>query len=305
MASTAYQQYYAQYDEPIRVAMDSALTAGLGWVGTLLPALLVPVVIVCGVLLAVGQLGMGKIVSYSWRVILLIWLTVGAAFVPYVRDMVQDTIPNELASVVNGKGTTISAAAQFDKIDDGAANFTAKVMGQATGLMQVGNRIAAWANRGWGSIYLQIIFYVWIAIRQLTSVALVLFAFSLVFLPFDSTRHWCSGQLGKVVGLIAWQLAASVLLKINADGMEIFIKDIAVRGQSMSIEEQVDMIGKVSGWFLGCMVQFLLVPGAIGIGSGVATSSIVASGMMMRAATSMVHAGSAMTRAAYQMRNRK
>lgn len=305
MASTAYSDFYAQYDQPLRQAFDVVTRDGLAWVASTSPALLIPTIIMFGVMMAAGGMSTSKAAGYGIKIALFIYLVVMGAYIPLVRDMIVDTIPNELASRVNGARTSITVAQQFDRIDDSSAYYTSLVLGQTTGIMQIGNRVAVWFNRGGGIIFLQVIFYIWIAMRQLTYLAVCLGAFMMIFLPFDATRQWVMGKMATLVGLVLWQLAASILLKIQLDGAEIFMRNVLAASSSMSIEQQIDQLGKISGWYLGMFVGFVLAPTVVGVYGGQLAGSGMATGMLMAGSRSMVAAGNTMSRAAHRIRNRK
>lgn len=304
--ATTYQQFYTQYDEAIRAGADAAMNAGIAWSASLLPAILLPVIVVCGFLLATGQMGMGVATRYGWRVILLVWLTTGAAYAPYVRDMVVDTIPNEWASALHGSvNNRLTAAEQFDVVDDAAGNFTSRVLGQATGPFQIGNATAAWLARAFQKLFLAAIFFVWVSIRMLSYMAIAIGAFMLVLIPFDSTRGWVMGMFGKMAGLLIWQLAASILLKIMLGGMMVYLRGIIANSSGYSIEQQVDVLLNIAVFFFGLFVLFLMVPSVVSVVSGSSAGAVIAQGAMFNAARSMTNAGNAISRVAHSMRNRK
>jgi hypothetical protein len=305
MPLTTYQQFYAQYDVAIRSGADEATAAGLRWVAGVFPAIIIPVIIVAGLLLAWGLLDKGRIFQYGGRAAIVIYLVISQAFVPIVRDNIIDGVPNEIASAINGNGSRITAVEQFDRLDQASGYFTARVLGQATGISQIGNKIAAWAARGFQKFFLEATFVIWMGVRMLTHIAVALLAFSLVFLLMQSTSQWVMEQLGKIIGLLSWQIAMSILLKVMLTGTEVFLRETLVRGQGMSIEQQVDVCFDIAGWFFACFVLVLMVPSIIGVGAGAATSSLIASGAMVNAGRMFVNAANKMGRAAHAMRRRR
>lgn len=302
--ATTYQQFYTQYDEAIRAGADAAMHAGLAKMGELLPYTLIPVVIVCGVLVATGQMGMRLFTSYGWRVVLLVWLTLGAAYVPYVRDMVVDTIPNEIASTLHGGvENRITVAEQFDVLETASGHFVSLVLAQATGPFQIGNRVSAWFARGCMKFFIEIIFYMWIAVRMLTYLVVAMAAFMLILIPFESTRGWFLAMVGKMVGLTVWQLAISILLKIVLAGSMVYLRGVLTGGAGMSIEEQIDTCWSIAGWFLGCGVLTIAIPTVCaGFGANIAGGAGIALGAMATGATNAIRAGNAMSRAAHTVR---
>ena len=295
-----YQTFFDKFDGPFLAATNAATDAGIAWAGSLVPAILIPVVIVCGILLATGQLGWGVVHKYSWRVVLLVWLTIGAAYGPNVRDMVVNTIPNELASAVNGGGNALTVVQQFDVIDDAISNFTARVLGQATGPFQVGNAIAAWVGQFFAKISIEIIFFLFLSFRLMTYLVVCLGAFCVVFIPFDSTRGFFIQILGKMVSLIIWQLSASILLSIILEAMRANLRNFMQMGTNASIEAQVNQIFSIAGTNLGCLLLMIIIPAACGVGCGYMASAV--QGSAFSETRMAAGAASAMTRASHSMR---
>lgn len=305
MPLTTYQQFYAQYDTAIRAGADEATMAGIRKVAELFPYVIIPVIIVCGILLALGQMDRGVFFKYGGRFCIVIYLVISQAFVPIVRDNIVDGIPDEIATAINGNGSRITAVEQFDRLDQASGYFTARVLGQATGISQIGNKIAAWGARGFQKIWLEATFVIWMGVRMLTHIAVAVLAFVLVFALAQSTAPWVMEQLGKIIGLLTWQLAMSILLKVMLSGTEVFLRDILARGAAMSIEQQVDVCFDIAGWFFACFVLVLMVPTILGVGAGAGTSSLVASGAMVNAGRMFVNAANKLGRAAHNLRGRR
>lgn len=297
----SYEAFYLQYDVALRAGADAATMAGIAFTASLIYAAALPVIITVGVLMFAGAMDKAVLLQYVWRVALVLWLAVSAAFIPYVRDMAVDHIPNDIAASLNAN-QQMTAVQQFDVLDQAAGNFTSQILGQATGISQVGNKVAAWLARGLQKVFLAATFYIWMGMRFLNYIAIALAAFTLIFILFKVTSGFLVSQMGKIVGLIMWQVSASILLQVMLSGMMVLLRDTIASGASMSIEQQIDVSLSVAEWFFGCFILVLMLPAVIGVGSGVAASSFIASGAMVNASRVMASAGGQMARAAHKVR---
>lgn len=296
-----YEATYLQYDVGFREGADAATMAGIEFTASLIYAASLPVIIVVGVLMMAGAMDRAVLLQYVWRVALVLWLAVSAAFIPYVRDMAVDHIPNDIAGRLNAN-QQMTAVQQFDVLDQAAGHFVSQIQGQATGPFQVGNAIAAWMARGLQKLFLGVTFYIWMGMRFLNYLAIALAAFTLIFILFKTTSGFLMSQMGKIVGLVMWQISASILLQVMLSGMMAMLRPILASAASMSLEQQIDVAFTVAEWFAGCFVMVLMMPAVIGVGSGVAASSFIASGAMVNASRAMVSAGGQMARASHKLR---
>lgn len=299
---TSYEQFYNIFDEATRVSADEAMRNGLAKLAELLPYALIPFIILCAILVGTGQMGFRLFTSYGARLVLLLWLVVGGAYIPYVRNFVVDEIPNEIATTVNGSvDNRINSVQQFGLLDDASAHFTATALSQATGIWNVGNMISIWNARGLTKFFIEIMFYIWIAVRMALYLVVASGAFLLLFLLFDSTRGWVNSLWGKFVGLTVLQLLMSILLKIQLGGSQMFLRNIINMGANASLERQIDWCWTIAGWFLGCLVLLIMLPTLAAVYSGAAASSAIAGGMMWNVGASMVRAGNAASQASHRM----
>lgn len=293
-----------QYDEALRLGYDEATRAGLSYLASIFPFILPPAIITALVLVGLGLMGQKVFVTYGIRIAVVMWLVVGGAYVPIIRDALVDDIPAEISRRINNSvDTRMGAVQQFAMIDAAAGNYVAQVNQVATGITQIGNKIAAWFARGMQKIFLEFVFYIWIGMRQLAYLVAAAGSFMILFFVFESTRGWAMSQLGRMVGVAAWQVSASILLKIMLGGTQIYLKRIQTIGTSMSIDMQIDQCLDIAGWFFGMLVLFFMVPASVAIGTGAAASSAVATGMFAAAGTNIVRAGNNIAAAAKNMRN--
>jgi hypothetical protein len=273
-----FASFAAFYDEALRAGADAAVNAGLAEMRELFPFFMVPMVSVWGILLWRGLITVQRLQSYGMRVAVFMWLAIGAAYVPHVRDLVVDAIPNRIASAVNGGGSPITSAQQFDVLDEATAHFASQIRANATCFTCLGNRVSADMAEGWAKLWLAVIFYMWIAVRQITYLLVAAGAFMLIFLIPESTRSWPMQMFSKFVGVSVWQLMTSILLAMSMAGMQSHLRD-AISNPGMSIDEQLQNLKDVGGWFLGVFFLLLVVPALSGFGAGHAAG--VAQGTVM------------------------
>jgi hypothetical protein len=305
----SYAEFYNQYDTAVRNGADIATQAGLDYVRNLFPIITPLFVITIAILGASGRLTMGTFVSYVGRLALVMWLVIAGAFTPHIRDLIVDEIPASVARQINGSvDDRMGPVAQFQMIDDAAAHYVAEVTQVATGISQIGNRIAAWFARGLQKIFLFFMFVVWISMRQLAYLTCAVLAFTVIFLPFESTRGIFTGQLHRLFGITMWQVSASILLKIMLGGVQIYLKQVSTVGLTLSIDQQIDQCLDIAMFFMGMCVLFMAIPYSVGIYASGAAASSIASGAMMvattnisRAATSIQRAGISLNKSAREM----
>lgn len=263
-----YAMFAAQYDDAIRYGADAAMNAAIRRMAELLPYIAPFVAIACGLLLATGQLSKGKALSYLGRLCLFLWLIVGAAFAPVVRDTFVDDLPNEWATMVNSPtNDRITFAQQFDRLDTAVSNFHAHVKDNATGWSGIPARMSVDASRAYASVTLRLIFYVWIVVRQATYYLVVATVILLGFIFFDTTRGWVMAQFGKLVGVSMWQFMVALQLSVSLGGMQVYVRS-AMAQPGRSLDAQIDAAWSLGGWFLGCFVMILIIPSLIGFGAG-------------------------------------
>lgn len=289
-AEQNFAMFAAQYDDALRAGADAAMRAGLARVRELMPFVLVPLVVGCGVLFSIGQLDRGRLFTYGFRVCLFLWLVVGMAYVPHVSDLVVDAVPNEIASVVNGGGNAITSARQFDVLDEAVAHFVAQIKGQATGLWHIPTRVSADASRAIAKFWLELVFYVWIAMRMATRLLVAAAVFLLPFIFFDSTRGWLMQMFGKFVGVSVWHLMTAILAAVMVAGMQVYLR-AAIASPGASIDEMLEQLGDIGGWFLGCFILLLILPALAGVGSGYVASAAQGTILGMAAAGARLAAG--------------
>lgn len=293
-----YAEFYAQYDIAIRNGADQATQAGLAYLRDLFPIVTPLFVIALCALWAGNQLSMGQFIKYGTRMAVVMWLILAGAYVPHVRDLMVDDIPNSAARAVSGSvDDRMSAVQQFEMIDNAAANYVANVNQVATGISQIGNKIAAWFARGMQKLFLFFVFVVWIAMRDLAYLIAAVGAFMILFLPFESTKHIFISHFSKLFGVAMWQVSASILLKIMLGGVQIYLKRVSTTGLQLSIDQQVDQCLDIAMFFFGMAILFIMIPATVGVGAGSAASSSVASGALMAAGGNMARAGSSIQRA--------
>jgi hypothetical protein len=305
-APSTYEAFYQQYDVAIRAAADSATAAGIAKTAELLPVVMVPLIIAVGILMAMGLYSLQRLYRDGLMVIVLSWLVVGAAYTPMVRDLFIDTIPNEVASsLFGGVNQRLTVVQQFDAADKATGFFASRIIGQASGIIST-IKIApmAWIAYGAAKIFIALMFFVWMIARALTYIGVALGAFLLITLVFESTRGYFMGLVSKIVGLVIWQIAASILLHVMLQGMFQFIRAIIDNSENLGLEQQVDKLIDIAVYFLGCLAMLLALPAIAGgyTASAAQMATFGAGRMAMGAAGSMGGAAHSMKQAATNLR---
>lgn len=279
-----YAETAAQFDRMMAAGTAEVLDAGLGWMTDLLPPVVTLLVMFCGTLMALGQLHTGTALKYAGRLVLLLALVSAGTYADAVVTPILDTIPDEIASRLNGLGASLTAAEQFDIVANTLEEMTEVALANATGLLRIADRAAIHGHNAWGSGALAVMFWVWVAMRMLLHLVVMLGAFLLVLIPFDTTNGIVREWGAKVVGVLAWQLVAAILLKVSLTGSMLMLERVAQAG-TPSLAAQIAQLRDIARWCLGMLVLFLVAPAACGFGAGIASASTMAAGLAGKAAS--------------------
>lgn len=297
----SFAMFAAQSDDAFRAGADAAMRAGLQWTAANMKYVLIPAVIVFGLLIAVGQMSKGRALSFSGRLAILIFAAVSMAYSTMFADLMVDGIPNEIASSINGGGLRITSAQQWDVLNAGVSNFTANVRGQATGISNIPTRMAADLANGYAKVWLRMFFYMWIIARIAMRLLIASTAFLLLMIMYDHSRGWLQQQIGKMVGIIVWQLMSAIMTSVMLAGAEVYLRD-AIANPGASLDMQIDRIWDIGGHFLGCFIMVLLLPALSAVGSGYVAGGIQG-GVMATAAGAITAASRSMAGSARVIKN--
>lgn len=265
--------------------MNTILVSVLGWVGPALQGAMTLFVCVCGFLVIFGEMPIRRFASYAVRAVVIAYLLTGTqAYGQWVTTLFFTTIPNTIATVVTGSPTPITAAQQFDNVQLSAEQVIATAQGQATGLMHIGDKIALWWSEKEIVLILALQFFTFMLGRVLMAVVIVMGPFLLLFELFESTRGYARAWIGKLVGLTAFQLAATSLVMINSQGALQFVAAIQAN-PAAGLDQQMANIDHLSAWLLGNALAVMALPSIAAYGSGAAAGTAVASAFAIRAAT--------------------
>ena len=268
-------------DTALRAAMDAVTSASLSYAVTPLRALLVIYVAITFLLFAGGSLGRNGLIGRLLRAA-FVWMIVtsGTVYASDIRDLCFDGIPNQIATTINGQGATISAAAQFDKVSAAADSMVAAVRAQNTGwsVSALSNAIGAWIATAGLQFVLGVMCAVWLLGRKLMAVVLCFGPWLICFELFDRTRGWVDQWLGKIVGLLVFQLASSVLLQLMLTG-EMNLMQQFHNATSVGVDEAVGQLFHVVVMVAMDAITMLALPAVCAIGSGAAAGHGYIAGM--------------------------
>lgn len=301
-----YTLFAANYDDAVRAAAQSAMTAGLSRIREWLPFIFFIMVSIAAIGVISGALIMQRVLVYGFRAAVVMWLVVSMAYIPMVWTLVADTIPTEIASAINGGGSRVTAISQFDEVNRVASTHIADILAQATSLWQVGDRMAAYVASGCQKVVLTFIFAIYFSMRLMGYVLVAGGVWLLPGLLFDGTRGWVQEFFGKIVGLMVWQIMTSIVVHVLLTGMLTFLATAAVVGASLT--QAIDTAFMIVGWFVLCLILVILVPAVSAIGSHIGASSAVVQGALVGGAASAARlatsGGSAVSRGGRNLYNR-
>lgn len=288
-------------NQTLVTGLDAAMYAGLSFSADLMQAAFLPFIIMLGVLMMAGQMGAGVFCSHVGRAALFIALAVGGWYAPYVHDLLITHIPNDIATRLNGAGSTITIDQQFYNAELAMENIAARVSANATGLLSIGKATVIGLIVSAQKIFIGLTFLVFMLGRLSLYMAVAIGAFMLPFLLFTYTRGWILSMLGTAVGLVCWQLGVSIVLSVLLAGMSRYIVRIDAALSGFDIDQQMMLLTSIAAFNL-CSLFLVIVTGAVvgSIGSGFASSA--AAGAVVAGGRASVAAAAAMQRSARAMR---
>ena len=281
--------FLSQYEAPFEAAGRDVIASGLRWMVELSEPALILLIVGCGMLGYFGQFHMGRLVKYGWRVLLMLALLGGAYWdwiaVPFLED-----IPNEIGARVQGAGGALRAVEQFDIVSTTIKEIANVAWANASGLSSMGDRVVIWTASAVARLLLGGMFFVWACMRILLHLVVMVGAFTIVFIPFDTTLSFFRQFMGKLVGLTFWQIGAAVTIKILITGTMLML-DRVTQAQASSLPAQINLLVDIAVWNLGTFLVFLVVPAATGIGSAIAATATAMQSLGVAAATGVASLG--------------
>jgi type IV secretion system protein VirB6 len=278
-ASLSYAQFAQEQDAALRSGMDHVIGAGLADAVPILRVLAVVYIIVWFFMLGANEISLRGFVGKAIRIGVVTTLIAGSGFyIQHVRDFLFDGAPNEIATVIGGANTPITAAAQFDensaRIDSVVASIHEN--NRAWTLKGVADAIAAWFTGLALNTEIGLMFGVWMLGRKLLAIALCFGPWLLLFELFERTRGFVMAWVGTLVGLLVYQLGSSVLMKISLVSLGQLLaqsksSEMAYRAAGLSYTDQaIGTLFHVVCYVLSDVFALLALPAICAIGVGAA-----------------------------------
>ena len=274
------------FDAQILAAMDAVLTAGISEARVQIVAAISLLILIVGGLAMMGKMDVGTAALTGVRAVCVSALLQTTTYNYYVRDFFFTDLPNHLAAAVGGPRVTLSSAAQFDQLTAATLNAMSYVLGVATGWSDIGERMIAYAIAGLTIMALFFIFALWLLTRLMLALIILLGPFLIILFLFRATRRFVEQWIGMLIGAVALQLAASIVLRILllviTDQMRV-MQRVAQSGGDVPIliSNQAVVLGVCA---FAAFIMFVL-PSVIAIGSGAAGSSALNTFTNLRNAT--------------------
>lgn len=281
--------FWMQFEATFRQASAELQASGIAWMVDMMTPILAIVTIMLGFLMASGQLNTGAMTKYGGRTIFMLWLVVGGAWVGTINALVLEDFPNEIARRIHGGSAQMQAVEQFAVVDSMLKGMAATARGQATGPTYIAERGMIYLNTFVATTINDLMFFVWCAMRMMLYMVVTMGAFLLFLMPFDSTIGVVKQLFGKIIGLLTWQLAANVTIKVIQTGTIMRLSELA-DSSPKSLGTMIELLGDNASWNVGALIMFLLIPAFAGFGSGIVASQTAVQGMIFAGVTAGVAA---------------
>ena len=254
-------------------AMTSGVTAALGYVRNPLRAMLGLYVIIHGMRMVAGE-GSGRSFIFAVvRAVCVVSILQAAYYVPWVQQQFFTALPNDLAAALNGPRITVNTAQQFDALWSASLNAAGLILKKASGLLNIMDRGIVWvfAFAGLGGIL--VMFAVFYMSKVTIAVLIIMGPFLIVFYLFSGTRGITTGWIGKTVGVLCWQLAAAVVVRLVIVAIHTRMS-LMQANPGGSIDEMTGTYAGITALFwLGAMFM-AVIPTAVAVGGGVGAAHV-------------------------------
>ncbi len=207
-----------------------------------------------------------------------------ANFDRWVRDLFYSGIPTALGNAVSGTSDPTGVqgvGASFDQIWDLMWVDVGQVFAKA-GTFDVGSKVAAMLCGLGVSIDLVVMAAVFIMARFLLAIVIAFGPVMIGTLLFETTKPIFERWVGKMVALIALQVAVIITLTMLFSQNLSFMNQIAQSQGSSSVMSDIENLAAMVVWFaMGAFAMYALPAIAYSIGSGVVVNTL---GQMIGAA---------------------
>jgi hypothetical protein len=198
-------------------------------------------------------------------------LLTAAGFSTWIQTPMMTTLPNWIATTVNGGDTTVTGPQQFDIIEDNMDRREATVLQQTSAWTPTGvaDRLRAQLASGVGCALLVVTFLAWELARGLMGILVATTPFVLGFAMFQTTKHIAYNMGGMMVSLLIFDVMVSIALAIAMTVNDTYTNGLLSPGDP-NVDLQITTMGNIGAHlFFGMMLVLILPPIASRIGHGV------------------------------------
>jgi hypothetical protein len=235
---TGYAQDLAQTTAQI---VNTILQAVVPW----MQAALGLYVILAGKRMLTNATSFDQEVNTVVRAVVVCFLLTPANFNQYITTAATETIPNALASAVNGQ-SNLNGAQGFDALLNQITNFGAQIDSQATGVFYISERVSVWFAQSSASFMVLCCLFVWILAQATIAFVVPVGTLVIPFYLFNAVREYTMRWLGKLVALFLVLTVSLMLGKfvvdLDSQYMQQFAKSVpgqvADPGFSMNAGDQ-------------------------------------------------------------------
>jgi type IV secretion system protein VirB6 len=278
-----FEPFAAGLDDTLVSGMGDVVQSGLAWAAPQLRALLVLYVVAYALGFMLTANVSAREAGYAGLRGLMTAAAVKAAnYVPWVQNLFFTTLPNQIATALNGPRTPISSAQQFDKLVAAVMKVNGSILERASHWTDVMDRGVSWAIAGLCLLALLVMFVMWLIPRVLMALVICIGPFLIPLYLFGGTRGFVHSWIGKLVGLTVLQLSSSVLLRIL-----LVLINARFRVMQDTLGNDTDlMIANFFGiallLWIGALLMFVL-PSGIAIGASMGASQAAAGAVLLTA----------------------
>lgn len=213
-----------------------------------------------------------KLVPTFLKIAAIVWLATNLAeFDYYVRDVFYDGLPHALGMAVLGKSpsSTQAVGSAFDSIWRQAWILAADVYKKAA-WYDVADRVSAELCVLGISIALLLMAFVFLMARFLLAIVIAFGPVMIGCLLFDSTKPIFERWVGKMVALVALQVAVVITLNMLLVGDKSLMSNIENASGALTIPTDLWNLSVMVVWFaISALAMYALPAVAYSIGSGV------------------------------------
>lgn len=270
--------FLTTFDGQIQNGMNSALTGLSAYVGKPLIACCAIFCIWHGIRIANADgVPVHKLVPVFLKIAAIVWLATNLAeFNYYVRDVFYDGLPHALGMAVLGKSPTSTEAvgSAFDSVWRQAWVLAADVYKKAA-WYDVADRISAELCVLGVSIALLLMAFVFLMARFLLAIVIAFGPVMIGCLLFESTKPIFERWVGKIVALVALQVAVVITLNMLLVGDQSLMGNIENASGPLTIPSDIWNLTVMVLWFVfSALTMYALPAVAYSIGTGVQVNAM-------------------------------